>query len=84
MSIQNKRCRWIGVFKAPEHLSSQEFEHGFIEMAREIAAIPVAQGNMTWKEVSFSNNKFDAQIKALGLPVADRVALLIGEAEVIF
>ncbi|KAJ7039024.1 hypothetical protein C8F04DRAFT_1179014 [Mycena alexandri] len=81
MSAQDERCRWIGVFKTPEHLSTQEFEHGFIEMAREIAAVPAAQENMMWKEVSFSNNQFDAQIKVLGLPVADRVTLLIGEAE---
>ncbi|KAJ7439031.1 hypothetical protein B0H11DRAFT_2293558 [Mycena galericulata] len=81
MSEQKDRCRWVGVFRAPAHLSRNEFEQGFSDMAREIAAVPAARENMLWKEVSFANPRFDAEIIALGLPAVDRVALLIGEAE---
>ncbi|KAJ7714765.1 hypothetical protein DFH07DRAFT_374178 [Mycena maculata] len=81
MSVPKDRCRWVGVFRAPAHLSTEEFERGFADMAREIATVPAARDNMSWKEVSFANSHFNEEIIALGLPVADRVALLIGEAE---
>ncbi|KAJ6522221.1 hypothetical protein DFH09DRAFT_1372768 [Mycena vulgaris] len=81
MSTHKDRCRWIGVFKAPPHLSKEEFEQGLTAMARALAAVPTAQANMLWKEVSFANNLFDTEIRGLGLPTTGGVALLIGEAE---
>ncbi|KAJ6461733.1 hypothetical protein C8R45DRAFT_1220694 [Mycena sanguinolenta] len=83
LQLHVKPCRWIGVFKAPADLSTEEFMSRVSEMGRELAKVPALQQHMKWKEVSLANKEFDEEIRDLGFPTEDRVALLIGEAETI-
>jgi hypothetical protein len=51
MSVDSSPCRWIGVFKAPADLSTEEFMSRFAEMGRQLAKVPALQKHMKWKEV---------------------------------
>ncbi|KAJ7024146.1 hypothetical protein C8F04DRAFT_1192681 [Mycena alexandri] len=61
------RTRIIGIHKAPAHLSRQDMETKYRDLASAFASLPIAQEHGLKYEVCFANGKFDENVHDINL-----------------
>ncbi|KAJ7868357.1 hypothetical protein B0H14DRAFT_2729923, partial [Mycena olivaceomarginata] len=69
----------IGIYRAPDHSSREEFEKNMAKLMHDIKLLPVAQNNMLKLNVIYQNDKLS--FTEMGLPEAPTTVLVTGESE---
>ncbi|KAJ7304865.1 hypothetical protein DFH08DRAFT_902920 [Mycena albidolilacea] len=69
----------IGIYRAPDHSSREEFEKNMAKLMHDVKLLPVAQNNMLKLNVIYQNDKLS--FKEWGLPEAPTTVLVTGESE---
>ncbi|KAJ6498235.1 hypothetical protein DFH09DRAFT_1446916 [Mycena vulgaris] len=71
-----KAACFIGIHKAPAHLSRTEFEAKVDALGDAIAALPVAQKNLLKLDIMSQNTQMDKWMQTVGLPVPAPTVML--------
>ncbi|KAJ7503826.1 hypothetical protein B0H11DRAFT_1904066 [Mycena galericulata] len=79
MSFHTDRGRVVGIYKAPAHLSRDEFESKCQAWVDALLALPIAK-NLIKFEMSFATDTFEESIQALNVGTHQSMVVLIVEA----
>ncbi|KAF8188871.1 hypothetical protein K438DRAFT_965727 [Mycena galopus ATCC 62051] len=71
----------IGIYRAPDHSSREEFEKNMAKLMHDIKVLPVAQNNVLKLNIIYQNEKLSESIQGMGLPDAPTTVLVTGECE---
>ncbi|KAJ7913252.1 hypothetical protein B0H13DRAFT_1874072 [Mycena leptocephala] len=71
----------IGIYRAPDHSSREEFEKNMAKLGHDVKLLPVAQNNMLKLNLIYQNDKVSESIQGMGLPDAPTTVLVTGESE---
>ncbi|KAJ6554676.1 hypothetical protein B0H19DRAFT_1072038 [Mycena capillaripes] len=72
----------LGMYKAPAHLTKEEFEAHMITLTEDVLAVPTSKNNFLKFDLILQNNKLDKYIQHLGLPQPHPSVWQICECEV--
>jgi len=69
----------IGIYRAPDHISREEFEANMKKLGDNVRPLPAAQNNLLKLNMIYQNNKLSKSIQGIGLPEAPATVLVTAE-----
>ncbi|KAJ7743350.1 hypothetical protein B0H16DRAFT_1889955 [Mycena metata] len=77
----SSRTRIIGIHKAPAHLSPQDMEKKYRDLASAFASLPIVKQYCLKYEVCFANGKFEEHVRDINLHGFEVTVVSIVETE---
>ncbi|KAJ7716434.1 hypothetical protein B0H16DRAFT_1898367 [Mycena metata] len=71
----------IGIYRAPDHSSREEFEKSMAKLGHDVKLLPAAQNNMLKLNIMYQNDKISKSIRGMRLSKAPTTVLVTGECE---